>query len=66
MSLETLLARAEPIGLQAAEKARDRILTRFSPPAGVRAEAIKDGILLSGKRLRHRLMIDPALRNFAR
>jgi hypothetical protein len=66
VSLERLVARAEPIAAEAAERTRDRILARAQLPAGVQAQAISDGILLSGKRLRLRMMTDPALRNFAR
>jgi hypothetical protein len=66
MSLEPLLARAEPIGLQAAEHARDRILARAVLPDDVRAERINGGIALTGKRLRLRVITNLALRNFAR
>ncbi len=66
VSLETLAPRAEQLGADIARKARDRILARKDPPSGVRAQAIDGGIVLSGKRLRRRLITDPALRNFAR
>lgn len=33
-------------------------------PSGVETKALPDGVELSGKRLRRRLIDDPALRNF--
>jgi hypothetical protein len=66
VSLDTLEPYASTIGNEAARKARDRILTRADPPPGVQAQAIDGGIALTGKRLRRRMITDPALRNFAR
>jgi hypothetical protein len=66
VSLETLEPRATAIGDEAARKARDHILTRAHPPAGVQVQAIDGGIALTGKRLRRRMITDPQLRNFAR
>ena len=66
MSLEALISRAQLLGDDAVRKARDEILNRNDPPPGVRVEAIDGGIVLTGKRLRHRLITDPELRNYAR
>ena len=66
MSLEALIPRAQLLGDDAVRKARDEILNRNDPPPGVRAEAIDGGIVLTGKRLRRRLITDPELRNYAR
>lgn len=66
MSLEPLLARAEPIGEKAAQTARDRILARADLPEDVQAETIGNGIAITGKRLRYRIITDPIIRSFAR
>jgi hypothetical protein len=66
MSLERLLQRAENGGRRAADDARNRILRRAELPAGITASAIEGGIVLSGKRLRRRIIEDPKLRNFTR
>jgi hypothetical protein len=64
--LDNVFQRAETIGDDAARKARDHILLRAETPPGVRAQAIDGGVALTGKKLRHRFITDPALRNFAR
>lgn len=66
MSLERLAARGEAIGSDAVERVRDRLIARANPPHGVAIAATAQGIELSGKRLRHRFITDPDLRNFAR
>lgn len=66
MSLEGVAGRAEPIGDDAARKARDHILARSNLPIDISAEPIEGGIVLSGKRLRYRYITDPALRNYVR
>lgn len=43
-----------------------RRLAQLPPPPGVRVEATDDGIALSGKSLRRRMLTDPNLRNFGR
>lgn len=35
-------------------------------PAGVRVQAIEDGVLLSGRALRRRMLTEPQLRNFGK
>lgn len=55
----------------AANRQADRMLMRvirrlaFRPvPPGVEIKALPDGVELSGKRLKRRMINDPALRNF--
>jgi hypothetical protein len=66
MSFEALLARGQSIGDKAQNKVRDQILARADLPDGVAARAVPGGIAITGKRLRHRMMTDTNLRNFAR
>ncbi len=66
MIFDTATERAEMLGKRAADKARDHIIAANPLPVGVTAEPIESGILLSGKRLRHRFITDPQLRNYAR
>ncbi len=66
MSFEALEAHAAKTGKRAAIAARDRILAETNPPAGVKLEAISDGILLTGPALRRQVIDDPHLRNFTR
>ena len=63
--LENLAAAGE----NAAEKAVGRQIEKLaaiSPPPGVNIAPSPQGVVLSGKRLRHRYITDPNLRNFAR
>jgi hypothetical protein len=55
----------------AASKRADRLLMRViarlavrPAPPGVEVKALPDGVELSGKRLRRRMIDDPELRNF--
>jgi hypothetical protein len=41
-------------------------LAQTPPPPGVMVEASADGLTLTGKRLRRRMLTDPKLRNFGR
>lgn len=66
MSLEKLTARGEHVGVKAAERVRDRLMARSNPVSGVQIAAAQEGILLSGKHLRHRFVTDPRLRNLIR
>lgn len=57
----------------AASKRADRLLIRIiarlaahPAPPGVEVKALDDGIELSGKRLKRRMIDDPDLRNFGR
>lgn len=66
MSLERLAARGQRIGAEAVERARDRLIARAEAPPGINIATLPDGIALSGKRLRHRFVTDPKLRNIIR
>ncbi len=55
----------------AADKRADRLLMRIihrlaarAVPPGVEVKALDDGVELSGKRLKRRMIDDPDLRNF--
>jgi hypothetical protein len=57
----------------AASKRADRLLMRVIArlaakpvPPGVEVKALPDGVELSGKRLKQRMIDDPNLRNFGR
>jgi hypothetical protein len=41
-------------------------LDQIQPPPGITVEATDNGVILSGKRLRRRMLTDPHLRNFGR
>jgi tRNA C32,U32 (ribose-2'-O)-methylase TrmJ len=43
-----------------------RRLTARAAPSGVEIKALSDGVELSGKRLKRRMIDDPNLRNFGR
>lgn len=62
---EKLAAHTQELGQDAVQRTIDR-LVRSPPPPGVQVEASPDGIVLSGKRLRRRMIDDPQLRNFGR
>jgi hypothetical protein len=56
-----------------AEKRADRLLMRIirhlaarAVPPGVEVKALDEGVELSGKRLKRRMIDDPNLRNFGR
>ena len=66
MMLNRLQARLAAIGDAAAKAKRDQILARIQPPRGVQISATDGGILLSGRRLRRRLITDSNLRNLTR
>lgn len=56
-----LIARGEARGQAAAARAAARLAAEITVP-GVRAEAGPDGVTLSGRRLRRRLVDTPELR----
>jgi hypothetical protein len=66
MKLDRLSVRGVAIGKAASAELRDRLLQRFDPPPGIAATPVDDGILLSGKRLRHRWATDSKTRNSIR
>ena len=61
----TLLSKGQTL---AEERRRARIdrLASESPPPGVIVAQTEEGIVLSGRRLRRRLVTDAALRSFGR
>lgn len=66
MRLEALIARAKMIGDRVALRRRDRIIANADLPRDVRIEAAANGIILSGRRLRFRMINDTRLRNIVR
>jgi hypothetical protein len=58
-------AAGEAIGRRAAKAAAERIVRRARLPPDVEIAAHEGGITITGKRLRRRIITDPALRNFA-
>lgn len=63
--LEKLTTRATALGEQAARRVIDRLAKCPTPP-GVAVEPGTDGVVLSGRGLRRRMIDDPRLRNFGR
>jgi hypothetical protein len=66
MTFERLAKQADAIAIRAADDARDRLLAAATVPPGVTARSMEGGIVLSGKRLRRRMIADPNVRNFGR
>jgi hypothetical protein len=66
VSFEALASRADAIGERAAIRTRDQIMADAQLPGDVQIEAVGDGIILSGRRLRRRMIDDAWLRNFMR
>jgi hypothetical protein len=63
--LEKLTPAANQRAVDAVRHQIDRLAQTPTPP-GVTAEAANDGVILSGKNLRRRMLTDPSLRNFGR
>lgn len=63
--LERIGAAAERRATIAVERQIDR-LAQTPPPLGVTVEATAGAVILTGKRLRRRLLTDPNLRSFGR
>lgn len=62
---ETLLNRAQDL----AERGRAARIERLAgdmPPPGITITRTSDGVILSGKRLRRRFVIDATVRSFGR
>ncbi len=64
MMFEALIARAERLARRRARARSDDLAGRIADllPRGVQVEADADGVRLSGKRLRRRVALEPALR----
>jgi hypothetical protein len=65
MKLQRTEARGNDIGRRAAASAAQRIVARANLPADVAIVASEGGVTITGKRLRRRIITDPAIRNFA-
>ncbi len=65
MKLQQTEARGDEIGRRAAAQVTERIIRRAHVPSDVAITKTDGGITISGKRLRSRLINDPALRSFA-
>lgn len=62
---ERIEERARQRAEQRAALRREEIAARAAAVPGLRAEAVADGVLLSGRGLRRRLALEPALRTLA-
>lgn len=63
--LEKLAKAGDTIAADAVTRAIAK-LSETPAPAGVHVEAMEGGVLLSGRRLRRRMLGDPQLRNFGK
>jgi hypothetical protein len=66
MKLDKILAAGKRIALQLARREIERILAKEDRPADVKAEATEEGVVLSGPKLKARVVSDPSVRNAAR
>ncbi len=66
MKLDKLLAAAKQIALQLAKREIDRILAKAEQVPGVQAQATEEGVVLTGKDIASRAVIDPQVRDIAR
>ena len=62
---ERIIRKAQAIAAQKRDVQIVR-LAQVTPPPGITVAPTEDGIVLSGKRMRRRLITDPALRSFGR
>ncbi len=65
MNWNALLNKAKRIALRAAGSEIERILARAEKIPGVSAEAVDEGVVLSGKGLGSRAITDPQVRDVA-
>ena len=63
---EQILARAQALAEARRKAQRERLASEVPPPPGVTITPTDEGIVLSGKRLRRRLVTDAKLRSFGR
>ena len=61
---EALTRRATMAATQRARARAAQMARAAESPVGVRAEAVEDGVLLTGKRLAARLVLEPGTRAF--
>ena len=62
---ERIIRKAQAVATQKRNAQIER-LVQVTPPPGITITRTEEGAVLSGKRLRHRLITDPALRSFGR
>jgi hypothetical protein len=62
---ERIIGTAQAIATQKRNAQIER-LVQVTPPPGITITRTEEGVVLSGKRLRRRLITDPALRSFGR
>jgi hypothetical protein len=65
MRFEKLLKHAARLALKVAQREIERILAKHAPE-GVKVEASDEGVAISGKELKARVVSDPDVRNIAR
>ena len=65
MKLQRLEMRGEAIGRRAVNAVSVRIIRRAKLPPDVTITQTDGGVVIAAKRLRRRIITDPALRNFA-
>jgi len=62
---ERIIGTAQAVATQT-RKAQIERLVQVTPLPGITITRTEEGVVLSGKRLRRRLITDPALRSFGR
>ena len=62
---ERIMGKAQAVAAQRCNAQIER-LAQLTPPPGITITRTEEGVVLSGKRLRRRLITDPALRSFGR
>lgn len=65
MNLHRLAAHGEKIAERAEERAKRQIMARTNLPEDVQLSSHADGLVLSGRALRRRMIDDPRLRNIS-
>ena len=63
--LERIIGTAQAMAAQRRNAQIER-LVQDTPPPGITITRTEEGVVLSGKHLRRRLITDPALRSFGR
>jgi hypothetical protein len=63
--LERIIGQVQAVAAQKRNAQIER-LVQLTPPPGITITRTEEGVVLSGKRLRRRLITDPALRSFGR
>jgi hypothetical protein len=63
--LERIIGTAQASAAQRCNAQIER-LAQLTPPPGITIARTEEGVVLSGKHLRRRLITDPALRSFGR